>query len=317
MSGLGVALALRQRSPEWHEARRALITGTAIPVLLGISPWKCEADLADEMTNGTQTDETVRMRIGSALEDLNLAEYQATTGKRAIRFRAMVRHRDLEWAAASPDARVVGERRLVELKWTTSRTRFADGLPQDVEAQVAWQLGCTGFPVADVSVLTPDGLLPIVEVPADPALFADLVAVAQDFRRRLAAGGPFAQSADSLKRRYPADNGAEMVADAQLDGTVHELLDTRASRKRLEANEEALESAIKGRMGEFASLRGEGWHVTWKRTKDTTTTDWKSLAAGLLATLPETDRDAVVGLNTTVRMGFRPLRVVLEKEGTE
>jgi putative phage-type endonuclease len=112
VSGLGVALTLRQRSPEWLLARRSLITGTDIPVLLGISPWKCEADLADEKANGTQVESTLRMRVGSALEDLILAEYAAMTGRRCRRYRAMVRHPQHEWAAASPDAGVIGERRL-------------------------------------------------------------------------------------------------------------------------------------------------------------------------------------------------------------
>lgn len=308
------ALALRQGTPEWIEARRSLITGTDIPVLLGISPWKCEADLADEKLGITAGQEsTLRMRVGSALEDLILSEYAAQTGRRARRYRAMVRHPEYAWAAASPDAGVIGERRLVELKWTASRTRFADGLPQDVAAQVAWQLGCTGYPVADVAVMTADSLT-VYEQAADPALFADLVAVAQNFRRRLAAGGPFAESNDSLKRRYPTDNGAEMVADADLTAAVMALVALRGQRKRLEGDEERLEASIKARMGEIASLVGPGYRVSWKRTKDSAQTDWKSLAAGLLTTLPETDRDAVVGLHTTARPGFRPFRVVLDKE---
>ena len=308
------ALALRQGTPEWIEARRSLITGTDIPVLLGISPWKCEADLADEKLGITAGQEsTLRMRVGSALEDLILSEYAAQTGRRARRYRAMVRHPEYAWAAASPDAGVIGERRLVELKWTASRTRFADGLPQDVAAQVAWQLGCTGYPVADVAVMTADSLT-VYEQAADPALFADLVAVAQNFRRRLAAGGPFAESNDSLKRRYPTDNGAEMVADADLTAAVMALGALRGQRKRLEGDEERLEASIKARMGEIASLVGPGYRVSWKRTKDSAQTDWKSLAAGLLTTLPETDRDAVVGLHTTARPGFRPFRVVLDKE---
>lgn len=313
----GVPVAVRQGSPEWLDYRRTVITGTDIAVLLGLSPYRCEADVAGEKAGGDGQESTVRMRIGSAIEPLILEEYEAATGSRAVRYRAMVRHPQFEWAAASPDARRVGERRLVELKWTTSRTRFADGLPRDVEAQVAWQLGCTGYPVADVAVLTPDGLLPLFEVEADPAVFADLIDVAADFRRRLAEGGPFAESNDSLKRRYPADNGAEMVGDADLTAAVSALVALRGQRKAIEGDEERLEAAIKARMGEIASLVGPGYRVSWKRTKDSAQTDWKSLAAGLLETLPETDRPAVVGLHTTVRPGFRPFRVVLDKEGTE
>ena len=105
-----------------------------------------------------------------------------------------------------------------------------------------------------------------------------------------------------------------MVADADLTAAVMALVALRGQRKRLEGDEERLEASIKARMGEIASLVGPGYRVSWKRTKDSAQTDWKSLAAGLLTTLPETDRDAVVGLHTTARPGFRPFRVVLDKE---
>lgn len=308
------ALALRQRSPEWLEARRGLVTGTDIPILLGLSPYRCEADLADEKRGlGEPVEETVRMRIGTALQPLIVAEYERETGRRVRSQHAMHRHPDLEWAATSLDGIVVGERRIVELKWTTSRTRFADGLPQDVEAQVAWQLGVTGYPVADVAVLTADGLS-VFEVPADPALFADLVTLAEDFRRRLAEGGPFARDAARIRRDHPSDDGTEIEADADTAEAVKALLDVRAAIARHESTEEALKAAIQARMGDAAVMRGPGWHVTWKRTKDREDTDWKAVATGLLTTLPETEREALVGLHTTVRPGFRPLRVVADKE---
>ncbi len=304
---------MKQGTHEWREARRSLITGTDLPILLGLSPYRCEADLADEKLGGDGQEATIRMRIGSALQGLIGEEYERATGKRVVQFRRMHVHPTLEWAAASLDFRVIGERRIVEAKHTSSRTRFADGIPQDVEAQVAWQLGVTGYPVADVAVMTNDDLT-VYELPADPALFADLVKVAEDFRRRLEAGGPFARDADRIKRDYPADNGAELEADPEVSEAVRALIDTRAARKRLEDTESTLETAIKTRMADAATLRGDGWHITWKKTRDGEQTDWKSLASGLLTLVPETDRDAVVGIHTSVRPGFRPFRLVQDKE---
>ncbi len=57
--------------------------------------------------------------------------------------------------------------------------------------------------------------------------------------------------------------------------------------------------------------------MTWKRTKDATETDWKSIASGLLNALPEPERAALVGLHSTVRPGFRPFRVAWEKGDPE
>lgn len=308
------SVAVRQGTPEWLTARRSLITATDIPVLLGLSPYKCEADVADEKLYGTTTEATLRMRVGTAVQDLIGEEYGRVTGRRTQRFLGLRIHPELEWAGASPDFRVIGERRLVEAKRTSSRSRFADGLPQDVEAQVAWQLGVTGFPRADVAALVGDDDLQVFEVEADAHLFADLVAIAEDFRARLATGGPFARDSARIKRDHPSDDGSEMVADAELSEAVAALVALRAQRKDMEAAEDRIETAIKSRMGDVASLVGQGFHITWKQTKAVEQTDWKSVADGLLRQVPETERQALVGIATTVRPGFRPFRVTLDKE---
>jgi predicted phage-related endonuclease len=54
--------AIRQGTDEWLEARRSLVTATDIPVLLGLSPYKCEADLADEKAGKAQEPPSLRMR---------------------------------------------------------------------------------------------------------------------------------------------------------------------------------------------------------------------------------------------------------------
>lgn len=69
---------LVQRTDAWREARRSLVTATDIPVLLGLSPYRCEADLADEkMGVGEPQAENARMRIGTALEALTSGEREA------------------------------------------------------------------------------------------------------------------------------------------------------------------------------------------------------------------------------------------------
>ena len=306
-------LHVLQGSPEWLAARREHITATDLPVLLGISPWKCEQDLADEKLSGNGTESTLVMRVGSALEDLILAAYSEQTGRKARRVRGLWECATLPWAAASPDATAAG--RLVEIKWTGSRSRFRDGLPDDVAAQVQWQLMVADSPVADVATLTVgDDEVRVFEVAADADLQAHMVIVAEDFRRRLAAGGPFAQSQDSLKRRFQHDDGTELVADVEMADAVRALVDLRNRRKALEASEETLEVAIKTRMATATRLVGDGWTVSWKQTAGRTETDWKALSTGLLAQLPEAERAALVGLHSAVREGFRPFRVAW-KEG--
>jgi putative phage-type endonuclease len=314
-------LPVRQGSPEWLAARREHVTATDIPVLLGISPWRCEQDIADEKLSGNGQESTLVMRVGSALEDLIADAYAVRLGRKVRRVRGLWESRTIPWAAASPDATAGGL--LVELKWTGSRTRFRDGLPDDVAAQVQWQLMVAEAPVADVATLTVgEPEIRVFTVYADPDLQANFVAIAADFRRRLAEGGPFAQSLESLKRAHPADDGSELVADPDVTAALMALRAVRRQMDALKSNEEALKIAVQTRMADASVLTGEGYvdgvavpfRVTWKRTKDATETDWKSLASGLLNAMPEPERAALVGLHSTVRPGFRPFRVAWGKE---
>lgn len=305
--------AVRQGSPEWLEARRASVSSTDVGVLLGLSPYRSEWDLANEKAGADPGPQTLPMRVGLALEPLIKSEYERATGEQLRRVRVLARHPSIEWAVASPDYSVVGKGWLVEAKWSMSR-RWNDGLPQDVEAQVQWALGCTGKRHADVAALLGGTELRIFPVEYDDEMFEGLVEIATDFRARLAAGGPFSQTLDSLKRRYPTDTGAELIADPEMVEAVGTLLDVRGRRKVLEGDEERLEALIKARMADATSMRGPGFRVWWRQTKDVAQTDWKVVAEGLLRQLPETERDALVGLYTTVRQGFRPFRVVMDRE---
>jgi len=146
----------------------------------------------------------------------------------------------------------------------------------------------------------------------DASVFDNLVAVAEDFRRRLAAGGPFSRDLNRIRRDHPADDGTELVADAEVIEAAHALAMTRGQIASLESLEETLKAAIQARMGDAAVLIGPDFKATWKRTKDREETDWKSLAQGLLRTVPETERVPLVGLHTSVRQGQRPFRLVME-----
>lgn len=313
----GGAGVIAQRTPEWHEERRQGVSSTDLPVLLGLSPYKSEAALAREKA-GTPDEEAPdpkrdrAMRLGLLLEDAVRAEDETEHGIKLRRVKRLLRHPDMPWAITSLDFERVGERTIVEAK-TTRSGRWDDGLPQDVEAQVRWQLGVARYPRAHVAVLRSGSDLQCFDVEHDERTFAGLVVIAEDFRRRLTEGGPFAENAASVKARYPSDDGGEMVADRDTAEAVRALLDTRARRVELQAVEEQLETAIKTRMGEAARLVGQGFQITWKRTKDSEVTDWKSVADGLLRQLPEAEREALVGIATTVRQGFRPFRVVAKE----
>ncbi len=310
------ALAVRKDTDAWLEERRHYITSSAIPVILGLSPYRCEQDLVDEMSGKVEEVDAKRermFRLGHLLEAVIREEDQIEHGIKLRSVNRFIVSATIPWAATSLDFERVGERCIVEAKSSRAR-RWEDGLPQDVEAQVRWQMGVAGYPKAHIAVLRHGSELDCFDVDHDDATFDNLVTVAGDFYARWQAGGPFAQNSESLKRNHPADNGTEMVADYSLTEAVHRLAELRERKREIEGQEEAAESAIKTRMGDFAVLRGSGFHATWKRTKDREEIDWRSCADGLLRQLPETERTALVGLYTSVRPGFRPFRLVFDKE---
>ena len=308
--------AARQGTAEWHDARRSAVSSTDLGVILGLNPWKSEWELAAEKSGELEpASSTLPMRIGLALEPLIRDEYERQTGERLRRIRTLVTHPSIPWAVASPDYRVVGRPWLVEAKWSLS-SRWSDGLPQDVEAQVQWALGVTGRQHADVAALLGSELR-ILPVEYDAELFGGLVDVAEDFRARMSAGGPFSQTAASLKRRYPTDSGKTVVADPDTAAAVATLVNVRGRLRALEEDRDRLEVLIKSAMADAAVLDVPGYRVTWKQTRPIETVDWKSLGTGLLADRP--DRETILGIYTAAQPGRRPLlvRAVAELEGSE
>jgi putative phage-type endonuclease len=313
--------AIRQGTPEWLEARRSLITATDLPVILGLSPYKCEADLADEKAGKAQEPPSPRMRVGSMLEPLIAELYAEQTGRGVKPFGRLAVHPEIQWAAATPDYETLvadealyAYDRLVECKRTSSRSRFADGLPQDIEAQVVWQLGVTGYPVADVAALIGDDRLEVFTVEANPALFADLVAVAEDFRRRLEAGGPFAKDGERVKRDYPVDNGVYIPATPDLIDLVAQYRAAKATKAAAEDAEKTIASALRVILQDASGIEGL---LTYKKNADSTRTNWPAVAKAyrsLIADRPSDELDAIESIHSDTVQGPRVLRLLKENQ---
>lgn len=293
-------------SAEWLARRHDLITATDIGAILGVDPWRSEGDVARSKTATDETPPSIAMRVGSQLEPLVAELWAEATGRVVERWGELVVHPEIDWAGATPDYRSGGE--IVECKWSGNLRLWADGLPEHVEAQVRWQLGVTGLSVAHVAALVGTDLQRHV-VAHDERIWRDLVAVAADFRRRLAAGGPFRETAASIARAHPADDGTELVADADLDRAVRALLALRDEARRLEGEIEALEASIKTRLGPASVARGDGWTVSWRKRRDSEITDWRAVATELLRPLPAEERAALIGQHTAMKPGARVFRV--------
>jgi putative phage-type endonuclease len=304
-------------SPEWLAERRVGITSTDIPAILGISPWRSEGDVAREKMGEDpeppDAETARRFRLGIALEDVVATEEEVEHGIKLRHVRRLLVHPTIPWAMTSLDFERVGERTIVEVKTTTSRD-WDDGLPEYVEAQVRWQMGVAGYPAAHVAALRFGSQLACFDLDHDPATFDNLVVIATDFRRRLDAGGPFAETRESARRAWPYDDGSEIVADAELAEAVDALVAVRADLAVLKQRDDDLVAAITTRMGPATAVLGAGWRVTWKRAKDSEVTEYKTLALDALGLLdPPTIAD-LMERHTSTRPGSRRFLVRLDRE---
>jgi hypothetical protein len=65
-------------------------------------------------------------------------------------------------------------------------------------------------------------------------------------------------------------------------------------------------------MADAAHMTGPGWRVDWQETKEYAHTDWKLVAEGLLRTLTQDEREALVSLHSKA-VRKRPFTVRTEK----
>jgi putative phage-type endonuclease len=289
---------VRQGTPEWLAWRRdpeALRIGSSdLAVLTGLSPWKSEYELALELTGQMPQEDPAethdQREVGTLMEPVLLELYRRRTGRSARNVHRVLQMRDRPWAVASLDAETKGERpnRIVELKHSWAVRWASKALPEDVEVQVMWQLGVSGYRQADVMAMA-HGNPRVIAIDFDESYFADLVAIATAFRERILAGRlPKPDGSDSARRalstRFPADDGTFLPTSIETAAIAAELAaakrDLAAAKNRVGTAENAMR-ALLGDASGVGSLEADGYRITWKRTTDRTVTDWKGYALEL------------------------------------
>lgn len=86
----------------------------------------------------------------------------------------------------------------------------------------------------------------------------------------------------ALSKLYPEDTGEVLQADEQLTILAETLKVHKQEFKEAEDNKTASENQIKDQMGDASRLEGNGWYLTWKKSKDSTGIDWEAVVMELL-----------------------------------
>lgn len=228
---------------KWLIARQKGITATDIVKIIGLSGWGNSHDVyVDKRSAPIDEPPSEAAQWGHLLEEPVAREWAIRHGAKVRRV-GLLRHHRNRHHLATCDRLINGWASPLEVKTKSAfvADRWADGVPDDVAAQVQWQLHVTGLDRAHVAALVGGQRLESFEVRRDQDVIDYLVGEADRVWADVTAGTPPQVDPDqltaaALDRLYPDRGGvAEVPA---LDALP--LLDAyrdAAARARLAARE--------------------------------------------------------------------------------
>lgn len=282
---------------DWLAVRRTGIGGSDAAAAVGLSPYKSQLELFLEKT-GRDTDlpkpdpNDTREPVywGALLEPAVASAYTQQTGRRVRRVNAVLRHPTVPFMLANLDREVMGVPDVQILECKTAgefgSRHWQDGVPEYVVLQVQHQLAVTGKQAADVAVLLCGQRLEVHRIERDDVLIGRLIALEAAFWRCVETDTPppgdGSESADrALRCLYPRDSGGtvDFSEDRQLSGTFADLVAVREQITALEVSAAKLKQTIQSAMGDASRALFETGEVSFKRSKDGTSTDLERLLA--------------------------------------
>ena len=297
----------------WRRERMTGLGGSDSAAVLGLSPWKNATDVYMErvgLVDGPEENE--RMRWGTVLEEPIADEYRKRTGCKFCRLdNAIARHPQHNWMLASPDRLIYGTKKGLEVKTAGGRAAYAtdedgnplwgdegtDQVPIYYLMQCQHYLAVTGFEEWDLAVLIGGQDFRVYTIKPDKDLHANMIETLSQFWHEhvLAKVPPPAVDEKTRSRflaaRFPLNNGKFLKADAstpELMEKVRALKIARALTEQAELGELEASNTLKTLIAEYDGIEfeevGKVQKITWKRSRDTTRTDWKAFAQSISPT---------------------------------
>ncbi|MET3448185.1 lambda-exonuclease family protein [Ralstonia sp. 1138] len=282
---------------DWLAVRRTGIGGSDAAAAVGLNPYKSRLELWMEKTGrGAElpkpdpNDTTEPVYWGTLLEPIVAAAYCKQTGHRVRKVNAVLRHPTIPFMLANLDREVIGVPGVQILECKTAglfgARHWQDGVPEYVVLQVQHQLAVSGKQAADVAVLLCGQQLAVHRIERDDELIAGLIPLEAEFWRYVQTDTPppgdGSESADrALRVLYPRDSGGtvDFSDDRHLSAVFADLVSVREQIEAQEVAAAKLKQTIQSAMGEASCALFETGEVTYRRSKDGSTTDVERLLA--------------------------------------
>lgn len=315
-----------QHSPAWHEERRQGIGASDVPAIAGISGWQSPVDVWQQKVGLIEpSPETPLTRWRTLLEPVIAEEAERVTGRKFRRLARAVRYHD--WPILFAHLDRTSSEAILECKSSMTTRGWGETgtaeVPDHVALQVQAQLACAGKETAVVAALIGYRDFRWYEVPRDRALFEDhVLPLLREFWTLVETNTPPEPDGSEafgayLRRRYPTDDGQSRPATPEEHLLAGELVRVRADRIAAEMKEEELVQRLQASMADAGRLDGPGWHATWKQSKDSLRTDWKSIAQSLLRQQDDEAASWLISTSSELKPGARPFRFVVDEGDSE
>ena len=222
---------------------------------------------------------------GTTLEPIVAQVYQERTGRKVRRVNAVLQHPQHPFMLANLD-RSVGSDGILEIKTAGQRSasQWEETVPEAYQCQVLHQLAVTGKAWADVAVLIAGQEFRVYRIERDDMRIADLIEREEKFWRNVQNDTPplvdgSASSAKALAGMYPQDSGRSIdwSESPELNEAFDTLLDLKRQRQYLQQQEDLQQQIIQAAMGDASGAVFHHGRISWKRAKDSCSTDYKRL----------------------------------------
>lgn len=262
---------------EQLELRRNGIGASEIAAICGLNPWRSAHDvwllkrgLADEVTNVTS-------RMGLRVEAAVRAEYCEDQGVTVEDVGTIV-HPTHSWMMATPDGKVVGVKRLLEIKCVSWRMAHhwgteVDAIPDYYRPQVEQQLEVCDEPECHVAAWIGGADFRIYTIKRDPSLASMLIDIGARFWRDYVLTGnpPPVDGSDGARRMldkmFPRHERPMLEATPDIDALAAQLREAKAAKLVAEEAEATAQNRIVEAIGAAEGVAAKDYRITYRADK--------------------------------------------------
>lgn len=292
--------------------RRQGLGSSDIPAVAGLSRWRTPLDVwLDKTGRAPVVPTTAAMRRGIALEPVIGELYEERFGTNLERGTTVIDERR-PWRLCTPDFLVIRDDKpfcVVEAKapafltddWGDDGT---EEVPEDYAIQIQWQLDILYLDPADLAALIGNNFR-VYHLRHDPEICGLLTEIGERFWHDhvLADKIPDVTASESdlayLLMRFPRNESPLIDATTEIEELARHLFSAQAQKAEGEAAFKEYRNKLIALIGNADGVKGDGWKITWKKSKDSEKTDWKAIALALNAS------QELINTHTTIKEGSR------------